>query len=223
MTSLLVRFGGAFAILWAVATARAGVKTTIERLQDGATEDFKFKKVPIPGKDHAARKAKVKIVDGASDDNGGGAGRIADGKVPSQEDEPDSNFFFGQNTDGGRLLIDLGKAINVKQVNTYSWHPNTRGPQVYKLYASDGTAKDFKAEPKRDTDPTKVGWKLVATVDTRPKNKDDMGGQYGVSTADPTGAAIGKYRYLLFDIRQTENDDPFGNTFYSEIAVIEKK
>jgi hypothetical protein len=50
-----------------------------------------------------------------------------------------------------------------------------------------------------------------------------MGGQYGVSTADSAGAAIGKYQYLLFDIKQTEGDDAFGNTFYSEIVVVEKK
>ena len=44
-----------------------------------------------------------------------------------------------------------------------------------------------------------------------------------MSIADSTGAAIGKYRYLLFDISRTETDDDFGNTFYSEITVIEKK
>ena len=31
---------------------------------------------------------------------------------------------------------------------------------------------------------------------------------------------MGKYRYLLFDISQTEKDDSFGNTFYSQINVI---
>jgi hypothetical protein len=224
MASLPVRLGGLCVFLIAAAVANADVKTTVERNQDDkATADFKFKNVPSPAKDHAARKAKVKIVDGENDENGGGPGQVNDGKLPSEQDQPDSNFFFGQNTDGGRLLIDLGKEIEIKQINTYSWHPNTRGPQVYKLYASDGTGKDFKAEPKRDTDPEKAGWKLVAKVDTRPKDKDDQGGQYGVSTADSDGKAIGKYRYLLFDIKQTEGDDPFGNTFYSEIVVVEKK
>ena len=32
--------------------------------------------------------------------------------------------------------------------------------------------------------------------------------------------ALGNYRYLLFDISATENDDAFGNTFYSEIDVV---
>jgi hypothetical protein len=223
MASVLLRIGGLCVILLAAAAARADVKTTVERNQDGATGAFKFKNVPAPAKDHAARKAKVTIVDGSNDDNGGGPDRVNDGKLPTQEDEPEANFFFAQQTDGGRLRLDFDKAIEIKQVNTYSWHPNTRGPQVYKLYASDGDGSEFKAEPKRGTDPAKVGWKLIATVDTRPKNRDDIGGQYGVSTADSTGGAIGKYRYLLFDISQTEGDDAFGNTFYSEIVVIEKK
>jgi hypothetical protein len=43
-----------------------------------------------------------------------------------------------------------------------------------------------------------------------------------VSISDTDGA-LGKYRYLLFDVSSTENDDDFGNTFYSEIDVIEQK
>jgi len=72
-------------------------------------------------------------------------------------------------------------------------------------------------------DPTKSGWKLLAVVDTRPKDGTDAGGQYGVSIADTAGAALGKYRYLLLDCSKTESDDDFGNTFYSEIDVIEQK
>jgi hypothetical protein len=224
MAMLLLRVSGFCVIFLAAALARAEVKTTVERNQDDkATPAFKFKNVPSPAKANAARKAKVKIIDGLNDENGGGPEQVNDGKLPNQEDEPEASFFFAQQTDGGRLRLDLGSAIDIKQINTYSWHPNTRGPQVYKLYASDGTASDFKDGPKRGSDPTKLGWKLIATVDTRPMNKDDMGGQYGVSIADTAGGAIGKYRYLLFDMRQTESDDAFGNTFYSEIAVVEKK
>ena len=115
---------------------------------------------------------------------------LHDGKVPTEEDQPDKNFFFAQDEDGGRLAIDLGKPIEVKQVNTYSWHPGTRGPQVYKLYAADGTATGFDPQPKKDTDPTKCGWKLLADVDTRPK-EGEGGGQYGVSVSD-SAHAIGQ-------------------------------
>jgi hypothetical protein len=217
---------------WAISTlalllgglaALADVKATVEHIpNDEATPQFKFKNIPGPLGANAATKAKITIVDGARDENGGDVSKINDGKLPNNEDEPEENFFFDAGTPGGRLQMDLGKVIDIGQINTYSWHPNTRGPQVYKLYASDGSAKDFNAEPKNGTDPAKVGWTLVATVDTRPKSGPG-GGQHGVSIADSNGAAIGKYRYLLFDVSRTEADDEFGNTFWSEITVVEKK
>jgi hypothetical protein len=203
--------------------ARADVKPVVEHnTGDQATSAFKFKTVPSPAKDDAATKAKWTIVDGVKDDNGGDVDKLNDGGLPSEEDQPTENFFFNAGTEGGRLAVDLGSAINIKQVNTYSWHPDTRGPQVYKLYASDGADKDFSAAPKKGTDPEKAGWKLIATIDTRPK-EGEGGGQYAVSIADDKGAALGKYRYLLFDMSRTEATDDFGNTFYSEIDVIEQK
>ncbi len=214
---------GTLIFLMAAWSARADVKTTVEHnSNEEATPQFKFKTVPAPGAENAASKAKISIVDGARDDNGGDVGKLNDGKLPGMEDDPDENFFFDAGTPGGRLRMDFGKPIEIGQINTYSWHPNTRGPQVYKLYASDGSAKGFESEPKTGTDPAKVGWKLIATVDTRPK-QGPGGGQYGVSTADTKGAAIGKYRYLLFDMSRTESEDDFGNTFFSEITVQEKK
>jgi hypothetical protein len=224
MTNFRAAFFATLFVLVGVVAARAEVKTTVDHNDNAAAKsEFKFKRVPAPAKESAASKAKLTIVDGRRDENGAETKCLIDGKLPTEEDEPAANFFFDAGTPGGRLQMDLGKTIEIKQVNTYSWHPNTRGPQVYRLYASDGAGKDFKAEPKSGADPAKVGWKLIATVDTRPKKSDDMGGQYGVSHADAGGGAIGKYRYLLFDMSRTEDDDPFGNTFYSEITVIEKK
>jgi hypothetical protein len=76
----------------------------------------------------------------------------------------------------------------VGQSSVYSWHPNTRGPQVYRLWASDGADPKFKGQPKGDIDPATVGWKLIAVVDTRVKEGEE-GGQYGVSVADCALAA----------------------------------
>ena len=185
---------------------------------DQATAAFKFKNIPSPARTDAATKAKFTIVDGERDENGGDLDKLHDGTLPTDADEPGANFFFNAGTDGGRILVDLGRTIEVRQVNTYSWHPNTRAPQVYKLYGSEGLAADFNAQPKRGTDPLKCGWKLVAAVDTRPKS-GESGGQYGVSISDPQGP-VGKYRYLLFDVSRTEADDDFGNTFYSETDVV---
>jgi hypothetical protein len=203
-------------------TASAEIKVTVDHRENSeATSAFKFKKVPSPANDDVASKASFAIVDGEKDDNGGDTSKLNDGKLPSEEDEPGENFFFNAGTEGGRLSISFEKTIPIKEINTYSWHPNTRGPQVYKVYGSDGSGDNFNAKPKRGTDPEKCGWKLIASVDTRPRS-GDSGGQYGVSITDSEGA-IGKYRYLLFDMTRTESDDDFGNTFYSEIDVIEQK
>ena len=187
---------------------------------DKANEHFKFDQLPSPTADNAAAKGTFTIVAGAADENGGSVSVLNDGKLPAEEDQPENNFFFAAGSEGGRVQLDLGSAIDIKAVNTYSWHPNTRGPQVYKLYASDGAADGFNAKPGNDVDPEKAGWKLVASVDTRPKAAGaDGGGQYAVSVTDSAGT-LGKYRYLLFAMTRTEADDDFGNTFYSEINVL---
>ena len=211
---------GALLVLLTGAVARAEVKVVFECNRGAdATAGFKFKNVPSPASNDAASKARFMLVDGLRDENGGNLRVLHDGRVPSEEDQPGRNFFFDQGQDGGRVAIDLRKVIEIKQVNTYSWHSDTRGPQVYKLYAADGSAAGFDARPKKGTDPAKCGWKFVVAVDTRPKSGEG-GGQYGVSVSD-SARAIGKYRYLLFDISATEKDDLFGNTFYSEIDVID--
>ena len=139
-----------------------------------------------------------------------------DGRLPSDEDEPGSNVYFRAGTSGGRFRMDFTTSIDIAQVNTYSWHPNSRGPQLYKLYAADGSDQKFNPDPKRGVDPASCGWKLIALVSTLPEKGDD-GGQYAASVSN-----VGKYRYLLFDCYVTELYDNWGNTFYSEIDVIRK-
>lgn len=187
----------------------------------GIGADFVFKNVPQPANNDAATAARFTVVDGEGDRNGAGVDVLHDGLVPSGADEPSKNFFFQAGSDGGRIQVDLGRAISVKQVGSYSWHGGARGPQVYSLYAADGLAAGFKAEPKRGVDPSACGWKLIAKVDTRVKD-DGGGGQHGVAITSDSGA-IGTFRYLLFDMSKTENRDRFGNTFYSEIDVIDAK
>jgi hypothetical protein len=210
------------ALLTVMLAANAQVKITIDHNTNAtATSAFKFKNVPSPVKDDLGAKAKLLLLIGEIDPNGADLSALTDGALPTEEDQPTANFFFNAGTSGGRFRMDLGSATEVAQVNTYSWHPNTRGPQVYILYASDGADPKFNAEPKGNIDPTTCGWKLIATVDTRPK-QGEGGGQYGVSITDASGS-LGKYRYLLFDCVVTETDDDYGNTFYSEIDVVKKK
>ncbi len=210
----------AFSILLLLGVqSRAEVKVQVDyNDNDHAEAGFKFKNVPVPLRGDAGAKAKFTVIDGGRDGNGGDVNRLNDGHTPSEADQPGDNFFFSG--DGGRILVDLGGPIDIKQVNSFSWHPAERGPQVYKLYASDGKASGFNAEPKRPTDPTTAGWKLVANVDTRPQS-GGKGGQFGVSISDTMGS-LGQYRYLLFDVSRSSAENPFGNTFYSEIDIVDR-
>ena len=199
-----------------VTTAPAEVTIITERLDnEHAAAGFKFPHVPAPRRGDAAAKAVFTLLDGQRDPNGGDLDRLHDGLLPTSGDEPAANFFF-RGPDGGRVLVDLGAVIDVQQVNAFSWHRGVRGPQVWRLYASEGKAPGFSAQPKRPTDPATVGWRLVASVDTRVKDSAP-GGQYGVSVAD-AGAA----HWLLFDIARTEDADSLGQTFFSEIDVIDR-
>lgn len=207
------------AILMFISSSHAEVRIASGRNDGAATAEFAFKGVPSPSQSDAATRARFTVVDGRADGNGGSVDKLHDGKMPTEADQPAENFFFRAGTDGGRLLVDLGRVTAIKQVNTYSWHPGSRGPQVYDLYGSDGKADGFDSQPKKGTDPKTCGWTLIAKVDTRPQTGAD-GGQYGVSISESAGA-IGEYQYLLFDISRTEATDPFGNTFYSEIDVVD--
>lgn len=196
------------------------IKTVVgHHSNQNAAAGFVFENVPAPSQSDAAQKAVFTLVHGRRDRNGANLSVLHDGKAPTGQDQPGTNFFLAANTEGGRILVDWQKVIAIKQVNTYSWHPNTRGPQVYTLYAADGSATGFDAQPKKGTDPTSCGWTLLANVDTRPR-QGRGGGQYGVCISDSAGN-LGSFRYLLFDVRPTTTTNAFGNTFYSEIDVVE--
>jgi hypothetical protein len=185
---------------------------------DVANREFKFNNIASPAKDDAAAKAKLTLIDGDLDQGSADLSALVDGRLPRDEDEPGANVFFRAGSSGGRFRMDFAGAIDIVQVNTYSWHSNSRGPQLYKLYAADGSDSKFNPDPKRGVDPASCGWKLIALVSTL-SDSGDEGGQYGASVTDASGS-LGKYRYLLFDCYVTELYDNWGNTFYSEIDVF---
>jgi hypothetical protein len=189
-------------------------KVTFDRNgNDVANRDFKFKNIASPVKDDAASNAKLTLIDGELDGGSAELSALIDGRLPHDEDEPGANVYFRAGSSGGRFRVDFGGVIEIARVNTYSWHPSSRGPQLYKLYAANGNEPRFNLDPKRGVDPASCGWKLIALVSTL-SARGEEGGQYAASV---TG--IGKYRYLLFDCYVTELHDNWGNTFYSEIDV----
>lgn len=204
--------------LLSATSALAAVNVASERNTDNASEEFKFVRIPAPSPTDSGGRARFEIVAGRADGNSAGLNVLNDGEVPEGDDEPGANFFFDTGTDGGRLLADLGRVVEIKQVNTYSWHPGSRGPQKYKLYASEGSGDRFKLQPESGVHPQDAGWEFLAAVDTRLKAWEP-GGQYGVSVFEPEGV-LGRFRYFLFDISRTEAEDEFGNTFFSEIDIV---
>jgi hypothetical protein len=181
-----------------------------------ANREFKFRNIASPSKDDAAANAKLTLIDGDLDQSSGSLSTLVDGRVPQDEDEPGGNVFFRAGSTGGRFRMDFATPIEISKINSYSWHPNSRGPQLYKVYGADGSEPGLNLDPKRGVDPASCGWKLIALVSTL-SDKTDDGGQYAASVTD-----VGKYRYLLFDCYVTELYDNWGNTFYSEIDVIRK-
>ena len=191
------------------------VKVTFDRNPNSAaTREFKFKNIASPAKDDAAASAKLTLIGGELDQGSAELAALVDGRLPHDEDDPGSNVYVRAGSSGGRFRMDFATPIEIAHVNTYSWHPSSRGPQLYKLYAADGSDPKFNPDPKRGVDPSTCGWKLIALVSTLPEQGED-GGQYAASVSN-----VGKYRYLLFDCYVTELYDNWGNTFYSEIDVI---
>ncbi len=185
-----------------------------------ANAAFIFRTVPPPSTIDSAAHAKFSLISGEMAPASGGLDKLHDGKGPSEADQPTENFFFAHGAKGGRIFVDLGSVIPVRAVNSYSWHPAARADQTYTLYASDGLTAAFNIQPQPGTDPASAGWKRVASIQTGPSA--EFGGQWGVSIGSVKGN-LGEFRYLLFDVQATEFDDPFGNTFFSEIDVLDPK
>jgi hypothetical protein len=187
---------------------------------EAATPKFSFKEIPAPSNSDAGSEARFAIVAGQRDKNGGDLDCLNDGRAPDAQDDPKDNFFFAAGTTGGRLLVDLGQPRDVKAVVTYSWHPGGRGPQVYTLYAASAR-KDFNAQAASKKEKLdEADWKRVASVDTHPQ-EGNAGGQYGVMISLDPAEPHELPRYLLFEVSRTERGQPFDNTFFSEIDVLD--
>lgn len=207
-------FLASLAIL-AATTAQAKVSVTLSHAESDETPAFRFSKDFSPRKNDLGAKATFTVVAGRVDPNGAGLAALNDGVVPREEDEPAANFFFASGTRSGRITADLGEVTEVASVQSYSWHPDGRAPQVYSLYGATGTNSGFDAKPSASVDPASVGWQLIAKVDTRPERK---GGQHGANIKDDSGS-LGNFRYLLWDVEPVSASDPFGQTFFSEIDI----
>lgn len=197
-------------MLLAAIPALADLTVTTEQLTFGS--GFAFEKIPGPAVNDFAPQATWSTLRGRPDRDSAPLDSLHDGKVPAGDDDPRANFFFTAGSDGGRILVDLGGLTELERITTYSRHFKSRGPQVYTLF---GTASD--QAPNADTDLTTQGWQKMADVDTRQPDSP-MGGRHA---ANLTGD-FGKLRQLVFEIKPTEKETPFGLTFFSEIDLVKR-
>jgi hypothetical protein len=130
-------------------------------------------------------------------------------------DSPRESIFF-QNQSWGRLLVDLGREVDVAVINSYSWHQHRaveehreRARQRYTVFGWAGNGSpDLKMAPEQP------GWIRIARVNTdrffKVHDRLDRPAQQAVSITSADGQ-LGEYRFLLFEV--------FGYTLFGEIDV----
>lgn len=209
-----------FQILWLTIVCSGSVfaDILIKTESTQGSSFFELETIPTPAINDSAAAGSWSIVSGKSDNHSAPLSVLNDGKIPGNNDSPGENFFFATGESRQCIALDLIEPIDIAEIATYSWHSGSRAPQVFTLYGSLGDSQDFvwnSIEP--DVEPSKAGWTKIADIDSRTARR--VGGQHASRIQDSSGT-VGCYRYLLFEVRPTENNDSFGNTFFSEIDVI---
>lgn len=211
------------------------------RIESGsATPDFSFPTIPPPSGDDdaglAAGRARARVISRVGDERlnlphqeSGPAELLLDGKAQTAQDQPGESLFLPNGAEG-MILIDLGREVPVSRIHTYSWHlsevdigKRRRAVQRYTLWAC--------GEVKPESLPIREkgrGWTRVARVDTdaffRVEEEPDRPAQQACSIRS-NGPAIGKFRYLLFQVFPTPMPEglPAQHTFFGEIDVFAGK
>jgi hypothetical protein len=184
----------AYGLLWAISApgeeAEFSPAKVLRNLPVNADPSFHVQGLSRPLKNDAGAGGTFTVIEGKVDPNSGGIKCLNDGRIPADQDDPSENFFFQAGSEGGRLLLDLGRKLPVRAIRSYSWHPGVRGPQAYTLWTADGTDPAFDQRPLRGTDPMQNGWTLVGEVKGPKGQEAELGGQYAVEFSPDTGAEV---------------------------------
>jgi len=201
-----------------------GKRRVMTRIEPGdGTTEFRFPNIAPPSSvdyaDQAFGQASIRVVQGQLKKYPGQNAPetlLLDGMGQSHQDAPRRSAFFNHHS-GGSFLIDLGHAISVTKVNSYSWHQHEtreedrrRATQRFTLYGYSGDQlPDMKLSPRRG------GWTRIARVNTDRFFEVDepleRPAQQACSITSAHGE-IGRFRYLLWVVQ--------GGTFYSEFDVF---
>ena len=145
---------GSFLVLLILALipdpALAEIQVKYEQLNP-ANPAWKFKTIPGPSRSDIASGAKVRLVGNQFEPAGADGSVLVNGVVPSDSlDLTEEALLSNGNSDGGNVVIDLGRVQPIAAVASYSWHEwdvdqGSRGPQVYTLYGRHGASGCFQS------------------------------------------------------------------------------
>jgi hypothetical protein len=193
------------------------VVTRIERGDETAA--FVFPTIRPPSGDDAADRlqgrAVFTMVGGRLNSKSGPLELLGDGVAQSVPDSPRESVFIA-NSSQGRLLLDLGGREPIGAIHTYSWHQNRRVIEHRERAVQRYTVYGWPEHgpPVTEGNLMRAGWKQIARVNTdeffQITERIERPAQQGVAITSAKGE-IGRYRYLLFDIRSS--------TFFGEIDV----
>lgn len=209
-----------FAFLAGIIPGNVFADTRVTLQTSSTSQAFEGDSILPPAMNDAGAQAQWKVLFGQIDRNAGPLNAIFDGSIPDDADQPQKNLFFAGGTRRAMITVDLGEPIAVLEMATYSWHPGVRAPQVYTAYAAAGSEANFTFPQTVDDELPSRGWTKLAEVDTRKQSR--QGGQHA-ARIDNSGAPLGQYRHLLWVIEPSDSQDPFGQTFFSEIDVITER
>ena len=212
-------------------SVESGQAQVLVRIESGeGTAAFRFPTLPPPSASDAADVAtgwaRAKIAFGPQAESSGEVAKLCNGHAQGSADDPGESVYFESNQSGG-FLLDLGRSLQVTSINTYSWHRNqgnqgdrVRATQKFTLYGFRG-----EAAPPEGSTPPGMGWELIGRVNT-----DEFFGrgpqrsqpEQQASSISATGGAVGRYRYLLWDVRPSRafHGAVEDNTLYGEIDVF---
>ncbi len=201
-----------------------GEGQVMTRIEEGdGTADFRFPTIQPPSREDYADQSlghtTIRVAQGRlryQPGQSGPAAVLLDGRGQSQQDAPGESAFF-QDRAYGSFLVDLGEAVTVSRVNSYSWHQHlidpthrTRAQQRFTLYGFSGDEL-----PDLTLPPDESGWTRIARVNSdhffKVRELLDRPAQQACSITS-AGGDIGRFRYLLWEVKR--------NTFFGEFDVF---
>ena len=205
-----------------IAIFSSQLKSQVVVVREQIEQGWNFSSVIKPSKSDAALHAKIFIQGNKAMSSCLSPDGLHNGVLPQDGYQRFNYFCFtDENANGGNIVMDLGKVQPISAINSYSWHikwydDGARGPQVYSLYGSAAEKPDVSKLSGNE-------WTKIANVDTRPNQTGaNWGGQHGVTIKDKKGNLIGKYRWLVWDVKPTlspKQEARFTNTWYTELDV----